>query len=434
MAQKNDFDVKKLKGAENYHHWKFQMENYLALKKLNKCIDPKPNMPNVSTENDPEKLVDAKSILSLSVDEAIIVHIRNAKSALGIWNILKHLYEDKGLLRRTGLLRGLMSVRLEGVDSMKTYVEQIMDFSNRLSGIGFEIGDEWLASIMLAGLTEEYNPFIMSIEGSGMQISADMIKQKLLDSEIKESISHGEVYFTHKKSKFKPRSRGFTCYNCGGKNHKSINCLLNNDESSDAENGSSKSSNCSDNQHVNAKSVFLDKKRTKNVAFSAELMSTDGRTQVNEWFIDSCASGHMTPLVKLLDNKKQCKVKQIIAANGSKMYVDASGNVKLNISKNDVEMHNVMYAPKVRANLLSVSQIVNKGNSVLFNANGCSIYGKDGELIVNCKDENGVYKIRSDHPKYASKQNRFSQMVSNGGANFVSVREANVKKFRNRKK
>ncbi len=116
------------------------------------------------------------------------------------------------------------------------------------------------------------------------------------------------------------------------------------------------------------------------------------------------------------------------------MYVDASGNVKLNISKNDVEMHNVMYAPKVRANLLSVSEIVNKGNSVLFNANGCSIYGKDGELIVNCKDENGVYKIRSDHPKYASKQNRFSQMVSNGGANFVSVREANVKKFRNRKK
>lgn len=224
MAPKSDFDVKKLKGLENYHTWKFQMENLLAMKKLDKCIKGKPNLPNVSSENDLEKLVEAKSILSLSVEEPLIVHIVFATSAIEIWNILQHLYEDKGLLRKTSLLRALMSVRLEEANSMQAYVEEIMDLSNRLNGIGFVIGDEWLASILLAGLTEEYNPFIMSIEGSGVNVSADMIKQKLLDSNFNANSSHGNVLYTSKKSKFKSTKRELVCFNCGGKNHKAAEC------------------------------------------------------------------------------------------------------------------------------------------------------------------------------------------------------------------
>lgn len=49
------------------------MENLLAMKKLDKCVRAKPNLPSVSSENDPEKLVEAKSILSLSVEESLIV-------------------------------------------------------------------------------------------------------------------------------------------------------------------------------------------------------------------------------------------------------------------------------------------------------------------------------------------------------------------------
>ncbi|KAJ6642411.1 hypothetical protein Bhyg_07359 [Pseudolycoriella hygida] len=194
------------------------------MKKLDKCIKAKPNLPSVSLENDADKLVDAKSILSLSVEESLIVHIRFAKSALEIWNILQHLYEDKGLLRKTSLLRALMSVRLEEANSMQAYVEEIMELSNRLNCIGFEIGDEWLASILLAGLTEEYNPFIMSIEGSGIQISADMVKQKLLDSDFNSTSSQGNALYTGKKSKFRARTRELICFNCGGKNHKAAEC------------------------------------------------------------------------------------------------------------------------------------------------------------------------------------------------------------------
>lgn len=107
---------------------------------------------------------------------------------------------------------------------MQSYVEEIMELSNRLNGIGFDIGDEWLAAILLVGLTEEYNPFIVSIEGSGVNPSADMIKQKLLDSEFNANSSHGNVLYTSKKSKFKQSKREFLCFNCGGKNHRAAEC------------------------------------------------------------------------------------------------------------------------------------------------------------------------------------------------------------------
>lgn len=59
MAKLNDFNIEKLKGSDNYHTWKFAMNNYLEMNDLEKCIiDP-------VTETDEKKLKKAKNVLSL---------------------------------------------------------------------------------------------------------------------------------------------------------------------------------------------------------------------------------------------------------------------------------------------------------------------------------------------------------------------------------
>lgn len=123
MAQKKDFDVKTLKGSENYHTWQFAMINYLELHDLENCIVAKENYPNFPVEVKPDRLKKAKSTLVLGVEELIFVHIRTAKTALEIWTKLKNMYEDNGLLRKIGLLRTLISVLLESVTSMQSYVK-----------------------------------------------------------------------------------------------------------------------------------------------------------------------------------------------------------------------------------------------------------------------------------------------------------------------
>lgn len=87
---------------------------------------------------------------------------------------------------------------MDNVRPMQCYVNEIVSTSNKLSGIGFNIDDEWLGAIMLAGLTDEYKPPIMSLEGSGIKLIADSIKQKLLDTAEEEGTA-GEVIFVKKK-------------------------------------------------------------------------------------------------------------------------------------------------------------------------------------------------------------------------------------------
>lgn len=79
-----DFDIEKLKGNENYHTWRFAISNLLEFKGLLKCID------TPVTEKNEEKLSNCKTVLALSVEKHIYVHIQKCKTANEIWLTLKN--------------------------------------------------------------------------------------------------------------------------------------------------------------------------------------------------------------------------------------------------------------------------------------------------------------------------------------------------------
>ncbi|CAD7088320.1 unnamed protein product [Hermetia illucens] len=66
-------------------------------------------------------------------------------------------------------------------------VTQIVEAGQKLQGTGFDLNDEWIGSIMLAGLSEKYMPMMMANEHSGMVITTDAIKGKLMDMEPEDS-------------------------------------------------------------------------------------------------------------------------------------------------------------------------------------------------------------------------------------------------------
>ena len=94
-------------------------------------------------------------------------------------NLLK-AFEDSGLLRKVGLLRDLITTNLESSTNIEEYLNRLMSTAHKLRGIGFNVDDEWLGTLMLAGLSDEYKPMIMGIESSGIKISADMINNKVI--------------------------------------------------------------------------------------------------------------------------------------------------------------------------------------------------------------------------------------------------------------
>lgn len=116
--------VPKLLGRENYEERAFAVENFLVLEGLAKCLD--------GSETDTTLVAKAKAKLRLTLDANLYVHVRTAGIAKEVWDVLKRLYADQGFTRKISLLRNLISLRLDSCESMQSYVNQVIDTSQRL--------------------------------------------------------------------------------------------------------------------------------------------------------------------------------------------------------------------------------------------------------------------------------------------------------------
>lgn len=376
MSSNYVVSVPKLKGRENYQEWAFAAENFLILEGTSDCI---------KVTNPDEAAADAKTKakLILTIDSSLYVHIKDVENTKKLWDKLKHLFDDSGFTRRISLLRTLISIRLENCTSMTSYVTQIIETSQKLSRSGFHINDEWVGSLLLAGLSEKYSPMIMAIEHSGISITADAIKTKLMDLEEDSGDASGAFASYRKKYGDKTgkaqtsmsKQKVIKCYKCKQTGHYRNQCPKDVKDSS--------------NNKVS------ERKQTN--AFSAVFLN--GCFSKNDWYIDSGASGHLTANEHWITNvSNNHTVQEIIVANKEKVSVKCSGDVRLTtLTDNceyDVVVEGVLCVPSLTTNLISVSQLIAKGNKVLFKDDGCQIFNKCNELVATACLLNGVYKLR----------------------------------------
>jgi hypothetical protein len=148
------------------------MRAALHLEDLWKCV--------TGDVTDEGKNMKARSRILLATEPHIYIHVEDTATAKDAWNNLARTFEDAGQNNRIALMRALTDTRLDKCQSMEEYVYQIISYSNRLNAIKFKVDDEWIGTFLLAGLTPEYDPLIMSITSSDKPLSGDEIKTKLL--------------------------------------------------------------------------------------------------------------------------------------------------------------------------------------------------------------------------------------------------------------
>ncbi|XP_038111030.1 uncharacterized protein LOC119767180 [Culex quinquefasciatus] len=66
---------------------------------------------------------------------------------------------------------------------MEDYVNQVISATNQLRNADFNIPDLWVGMLLLAGLPKDFKPMIMALQSSGVAITGDVIKTKLLQEE-----------------------------------------------------------------------------------------------------------------------------------------------------------------------------------------------------------------------------------------------------------
>lgn len=368
----NKLSVEKLKGSENFHDWVFTMDNYLAMKGLSDCIVAQDvaAAETVAKEVDPKKLSSAKGILVLSMEKNLYPHIRKCVNAIDIWKKVHELFEDRGHLRRSALLEQLVANKLENCDSMASYVADVMTTVSKMENVGLPVCEEWMVTFLIRGLTKEYNSFVMGLGAS--KITCDELKMQLLDLDAgNQTKNNGEALFSkgrNSKKKNSSKKKQRKCYICDSPTHLSKSCPKN------------------DNKGTN-------KNAHANNAFCAFLSGTE--TGSNVWYIDSGASNHMTPNGNMLSEKKDSDIAHITAANNERIKVESVGSTTICADDGKIAVDRVLHVPGLAVNLLSVSKIVERGNSVLFNKEGCFIKNSGNEMVASCKSTNGIYRIEA---------------------------------------
>ncbi|KMQ85146.1 retrovirus-related pol polyprotein from transposon tnt 1-94 [Lasius niger] len=91
------------------------------------------------------------------------MHVQDTKTAAEAWEKLKKAFEGTGLTRSVGILHILITTQLTNCASVNDYVNTVITTAHKLAGIGFKIGDEWIETLLLVGLPEEYKPIIMGL-------------------------------------------------------------------------------------------------------------------------------------------------------------------------------------------------------------------------------------------------------------------------------
>lgn len=394
--------IDKLRGSENYHAWKYAITSLLEMHDLELSIAESESDPNTSTEEDATKLKKAKAKINLSIDPSLYVHIEDCKTALEIWNRLQTMFEDKGLSRRIGLLRSLISTTLENSESMTAYITKIIGTAHKLRSIGFDISEEYVGSFLLAGLPDQFQPFIMGMESSGAKITGDTIKTRLFEMNTKDNDSN-HAFIGSKKKTFKPNQSTTKCDECGKNGHTTARCFK-----------------------LRAKKKRQSTDNTTNNAFSAVTLCGDEKSNYDTFFLDSGASQHMVSNENWLTNVRSSATKSICIANNQQLKVNGVGDLMLKINGKDIEVKNVLCVTGLAANLLSVSQITEKGNKLQFHRNGCTIKNTNDEKIAYARLIDGIYQLSAKVPKaFAAKsivkENIISWHRKMGHLNFQRV-------------
>jgi transposase InsO family protein len=395
----------KLRGRENFDTWQRHAKSYLIIKNCWSVVER--GLTSTSTEK--EKDLDQRALaeITLMMEPSNFAHIASASTAKDAWEALVHAYEDSGLTRKVELLRYLVSQKLRDFATMEEYINTMVLTSLKLTKAGLDIGDELTASLMLAGLPEEFRALVFAVENSKTKLSVDVVKNLLLQDVKLEGKEH-ESALNAKANSNNKKSKKFRCHRCKRPGHFAKNCT-NKVDADEAKN-----------------------KLAANQVLFASLIASNNNNNTVKWYVDSGATCHMSNNKALFTNLKKASEREVTVANSSKVAVEGTGDVKLvfNNQKShiDATVKDVEYVPDLCTNLLSVGQITKHGNRVLFEDKSCKIMDRHYRTFATANLVNGLYELNHEQPKSSSKALAVAESFELWHRRLGHICDANLKK------
>lgn len=110
-----------------------------------------------------------------------------------------------------------------------------------------------------------------------------------------------------------------------------------------------------------------------------------------EWVVDSGTTTHLTVDKSILQDWEEDDTEISVAKAGSSIRAERCGSVEFE----ECFFNNVLYAPELRKNLLSVGAICDQGGQVISSKEKVSITKNGVEILCGYRSENGIYVVRN---------------------------------------
>lgn len=373
-------------GGAGYAEWSYRMEVMLDEKGLLEHVKgEQPQDPTEEWKQDDKK---AKALVIRCIHDDLLDMTRDCTTAFDVWGILKSTFNRSSVAKRLLLETKLHNLKLRENEPLQSFFMRFDKTIRELRDVGkqFDELDKVVRLLML--MPEQFRPVIAALQTmEEADLTLSKAKSILLEEELRMSGKTSEEELSEAVSSamsLQERGRRQTqrkrkCYICGSEQHLMAACPRKANNDTDGKAAASKSEN-------------------RSFAMAAHGGSVEQVSDV--WFIlDSGCSEHLVNDVSLLSGVAKLKspFQIAIAMDGVKMCGTMGGHISGRIADGEedvkVTLHDVIYVPECRDNLMSVQKLVERGNKVVFDRQGASI-SREGKVFARATVRNGIYWLR----------------------------------------
>lgn len=370
------------------------MEMYLIKEKLWKIVtgQPKTRPGAEATSAQLEAYDDwlesddtARAAIGLHVDDDQYGLLRGKSTSKEFWDVLKEHHERNSFGNKITLARRACSSRMAEGDSMELHLKQFNETWQRLDDLGEEsMPERWRIRLLMTSLPKSYDAMISALEmRKEDELTMQLVQSKMLEeykrrNEGEEQKSESVLKATEAKDT--------TCFFCNKKGHMKKDCQRLKRWKQKKSGETTKSSETA--------SVA---KETASVA-DKELLFAVSTVSNGAWIVDSGATSHISGSKKSFVSIDDAYRSEIDLADGNKVSIIGRGACAIRCvnSNGDVTtatVTDVLYAPDIGGNLLSVSKLAKKGFALNFNYDTCELK-RDNKQVAVLDEINNLYVLR----------------------------------------